>query len=286
MTDRLQQSLNYIEDHLDTPLCLDQVAAAAHLSSYHFARLFRSMLGRAPMEYVRLRRLTEAALLLRRELGCEPGREPEISILELAQRFGFESHQGFTNAFKREFHIPPVLYRERPFALPIQEKIILSEHSPKIPADPVRQTHDAITVAGLIMSCTNENKVEIPQLWSKFAPWFGSVPGQQGSTTYGVCIPQGEGDFHYIAGVAVTPGTTLPPELTSVEIPAGCYAVFTHLGSLDFLQETIGHVFGTWVPQTGDVQVGQPDFERYDHRFDPVTSSGEMEYWVPVKTAT
>ena len=274
MSDRLQRALTYIEDHLAAPIELADIAAAAHLSSYHFARLFRASCGRAPMEYVRMRRLTEAALELRRN--------PKVSITELSLRTGFGSLQGFSAAFKREFRITPALYRNRQFALPIQEPIVMSTHRPTQPKGPEFRHHDAMTVAGLSTQFTQETKAEIPQLWGKFAPWIGQIPGQQGDITYGVCLPGGEGNFGYLAGVAVASGSDIPGELVTCEVPAARYAVFTHEGSLDFLEDTLQYIFGNWAPSAGIMLPGQPDFERYDDRFDPVTSTGAMEYWVPV----
>lgn len=277
MTHRLQLALTYIEDHLTESLSLADLAASAHLSSYHFARLFRAMFGRAPMEYVRARRLTEAVLTLRRN--------PQSSITELAHRYGFASHQGFTSAFKRQFHIAPARYRGQQFALPIQEAIVMSNHQPVIPAPPVYQQLDSLRVVGLAMECTPENRVEIPQLWGRFAPSIGTIPGQQGFTTYGVCLPRGDGNFGYVASVATSAASPVPDGMVAVDIPAGRYAVFTHKGSLDFLSDTVDYIFGTWAEETGELQVGAPDFERYDDRFNPETATGEMEYWVPVESA-
>jgi len=139
-------------------------------------------------------------------------------------------------------------------------------------------------VAGLTMLCNNQTTALIPALWSEFTPWIGSVPGQQGSTTYGVCIPQGDGTIQYLAGVEVTADAPLPKELMSVVVPEGRYALFTHESSLDLLQDTLSYIFGTWNQQTSSILAGQPYFERYDERFDPTTSTGAMEYWVPVKS--
>lgn len=160
----------------------------------------------------------------------------------------------------------------------------MSDHQPIVPPPPAYRELDAQRVVGLAMECTPENRMEIPQLWGRFAPSIGSIPGQQGSVTYGVCLPRGDGNFGYVAGVGVDTGSEVPSHMVAVEIPAGRYAIFTHQGSLDFLSDTVDHVFGTWAEQTGELIVGAPDFERYDDRFDPVTATGVMEYCVPVRS--
>ena len=65
-------------------------------------------------------------------------------------------------------------------------------------------------------------------------------------------------------------------------MPAARYAVFTHEGSLSHIHETVGYIFGEWLPGSEHTLAGTPDFELYDARFDPVTDSGELEYWAPI----
>ena len=200
MTDRLITVLDHIEAHLSSNLRLVDLAGAAHLSEYHFARVFRARFHLAPMEYVRQRRLTEAVLQLRRN--------PTMRVTELASCCGFESHQGFTTAFKREFHISPNRYRQHPFQLPLQEKLTMSQKTGDTPAAPTYKTLEAFEIAGFEMEFTPDNKSGIPELWGRFAPFLGQIPGQIDYTTYGLCLPRGDGNFGYVAGVAIEPGTS------------------------------------------------------------------------------
>ena len=286
VTDRLIAVLDHIEAHLSSNLRLGDLARAAHLSEYHFSRVFRARFHRAPMEYVRRRRLTEAVLKLRRT--------PTMRVTELASCCGFESHQGFTTAFKREFHVSPNRYRQHPFQLPLQEKLTMSQKTQDTPAAPTYRDLDAFEIAGFEMEFTPDNKSGIPELWGRFAPFLGQIPGQIDYTTYGLCLPRGAGHFGYVAAVAIEPETSFEtPKLPSAlreslrrhTIPAGRYAVFVHEGSTVTLARTVDYIFGTWAPNTGELKAGQPDFERYDERFDPQSATGVMEYWVPVTSS-
>jgi len=274
MNDRIERALDYIEDHLSSQIDLADIATAVHLSSYHFARLFRSSIGRAPMEYVRLRRLTRAVKELRQN--------PQCKISDLALECGFGSHQGFTTAFKREFQIAPASYRGRQFALPIQEPIVLGKRTARQPAPPDFRFHPETTITGLHTQFNQHNKVQIPQLWGQLNAWRQNIPGRQG-----VCLPGATnepGNFGYLAGVPVVPNSDVPAGLASCTIPASRYAVFSHEGRLDFLQDTLQYIFGIWAPATKLLVPGAIDFERYDERFDATNSSGIMEIWVPVKS--
>ncbi len=88
----------YIEAHLDEPVSLHDLASAARYSPYHAARIFKELTGKSPFEYLRLRRLTAAALRLQ---------DPRRRVVDVAFDFVFDSHEGFTRAFARHFGVPP-----------------------------------------------------------------------------------------------------------------------------------------------------------------------------------
>ncbi|MEM7218643.1 MAG: AraC family transcriptional regulator [Pseudomonadota bacterium] len=273
---RYQLAINFIEAHLFEPLTLDAIAGAAHQSSFHFARVFRALTGLSVMAYVRRRRLTHAVLALRQN-------DPR-SLLDIGVDIGFDSQQGFTNAFKQSFGITPGTYRKQPFALPIQETLNMTDTQTRRPRGPEYRSLDAFQVAGLAGRYTVDTRVEIPQLWLRFGPMIGSVPNQVGAATYGVCVDmQGQGDeFTYVAAVEVSAAPAADDYEHRV-IPAADYAVFTHEGSLDHIGDTMGYIFGEWLANCGHKVGSTPDFERYDERFDPMTGSGEFEIWVPIK---
>ena len=98
----VQRMQDYIDAHLCEKITLKQLADAAGYSSWHAARIFKENTGRTPFDYIRSIRLTKAALVLRDE---------EPRIIDVALDFVFDSHEGFTRAFAKEFGISPVRYR-------------------------------------------------------------------------------------------------------------------------------------------------------------------------------
>ena len=103
-SDHIGHSLAFIEAHLTKPLTVEQVAAAAGYSRFHYSRSFLMLTGLTPTDYVRKRRLSEAA----RELVTSAKR-----ILDIALDYQFGSQEAFTRSFKREFGVTPSLYRQR-----------------------------------------------------------------------------------------------------------------------------------------------------------------------------
>ena len=95
--------LDYIEQHLDQPLSIDELAQRVALSPYHFARMFQLSVGLAPHRYVLTRRLQRAAHLLQHS---------HLALGEIALSCGFASASHFSNRFRQTFGATPRLYRQ------------------------------------------------------------------------------------------------------------------------------------------------------------------------------
>lgn len=98
---RLRRVLDFIEDHIDEALGLEDLAAIACLSPFHFARAFKAAMGLPPHRYVASRRMSRAKTLL--AAGAVP-------IAEIAYRCGFASVSSFGRAFKRASGVSPAAY--------------------------------------------------------------------------------------------------------------------------------------------------------------------------------
>jgi len=142
-----------------------------------------------------------------------------------------------------------------------------------------------LLVAGFGGRFTQDTAQDIPQLWEKFLPWLGKVPGQIDEVTYGVCCnPDGQGGFEYIAGVEINRLDDLPEQYRWIEIQAGSYAVFEHKGPLKNLPDTFQYIWKEWLPQSGCQAADEPEFERYSEDFNPRTGEGSLEIWIPLKS--
>ena len=100
---KLRAVLEYIHEHLDAELCLDRLAGLAHLSPYHFARLFKNSTGLPPHQYVIARRIERAKELLRER--------ERLPLAEVAAEVGFACQSHFTRHFKRLVGVTPKRFR-------------------------------------------------------------------------------------------------------------------------------------------------------------------------------
>ncbi len=101
-SDRIQTAMAYAKQNLHTPLSVDQLAEAAHLSTRQFSRAFRSETGQSPAKAVEHLRVEAARLMM------EQGR---LSIDIVARETGFADRDRMRRAFLRAFGQPPQVIR-------------------------------------------------------------------------------------------------------------------------------------------------------------------------------
>jgi AraC family transcriptional regulator len=100
---RLRAVVEYVEDHLDASPTVEQMAAIARLSPYHFARQFKRATGLPPHQYVIMRRVERARQLL------QGG--GDIPLAQIAARAGFWDQSQFSHHFKRLVGVTPGQFR-------------------------------------------------------------------------------------------------------------------------------------------------------------------------------
>ena len=101
--DAIQRMQDYINDHINEQITLYDLSRCAGYSPFYCTRLFKELIGKSPFEYIRSLRLTQAALRLR---------DNKVKIVDVALDFVFDSHEGFTRAFTKQFGITPDRYRK------------------------------------------------------------------------------------------------------------------------------------------------------------------------------
>ena len=100
---RIDQAVRYIDAHLTEAIGLEQAAAAAAFSPFHFHRIFSAAMGETPDDYVTRLRLERAANYLIKHR--------ERSVTEIALLCGYTSPAGFARAFKKRFGMPASRFR-------------------------------------------------------------------------------------------------------------------------------------------------------------------------------
>lgn len=102
--DLIKNAVKYINNLGSNATTLDDVAKNAGFSTDYFNRIFRNYTGFNVMEYVKFRKLNRAARMLRTA--------HDKDILSIALDSGYETHEGFTRAFKEQYGKTPSEYRK------------------------------------------------------------------------------------------------------------------------------------------------------------------------------
>lgn len=116
----VRKVIDYIEEHLEEELNLEQIAEHAGYSRFHLNRIFMEETGCTIHKYVQERRLTMAA---------EKLVDTDMDITQIAYDAGYQSQQAFSLAFKQVYLCPPGAYRKRGIYLPAKKRIQMHQVS-------------------------------------------------------------------------------------------------------------------------------------------------------------
>ena len=263
------------------PIDIHDIVKASHYSTYHFCRVFRSLVGNSPKEYLRKRRLTIAADRLVKG---------ETSILDIALDCQFESHAAFTRSFKQFFKITPEQYREKADPLRLIYKDQFSPHmlhhlQNRLAMEPEIVIRSEMKVIGIASSYQDED-LNLETLWSAFRPSVSQITNRVGTDAFGIYEEYHEKEdnvgLRYICSVEVADFDNVPEGMTPRIIPEHLYVAFRHQGPLSFLPETLKYIWGSWLPKSNYEYVEKPDFELYAPGTQPEDTDKILFLYIPV----
>ncbi|WP_251861493.1 AraC family transcriptional regulator [Clostridium sp. Marseille-Q2269] len=288
----ISECIEYIEKNIKSELTPEIIAKKCGYSVFHFSRIFNINKGITLMEYVKKRRLSLAAIEL-----FEGKR-----IIDIALEYGFETHNGFSKAFKKEFGFSPQQY----------VKCMGNYYNKKQNVElggyimnPIIIKKPGFKVAGygIKTNITNSNYTkDIASFWTNYngenleSKMYKILnPPKHGEV--GICVPSNKenGDAVYLLGVIVDNFHDVTDEMITVEVPDATYAVFTtppvdtskDLDNVEFpdaIRNTWKYIFEKWFKDSGYVfDESKLDFEFYDERCHGRKDT-VMEIYVPVKS--
>lgn len=284
------ESIEYIEKNIKFDLTPDMIARKCGYSTFHFCRIFNIHKGITLMEYVKKRRLSLAAIDL------FSGKR----IIDIAMDYGFDTHNGFSKAFKKEYGFTPTQYLKR------MNGYFKEESTIKIGGyimNPIILKKAAFKVAGygIKTNVTNGNYTkDVASFWDNYdgenleSKMYKILnPPKHGEV--GLCIPSNKenGDATYLLGVIVEDFKNVTEDMITVEVPEATYAVFTtppvdtsddleQENFAEIIKQTWKYIFEEWFKDSGyELDESKMDFEFYDERCHGRKDT-VMEIYVPV----
>jgi AraC family transcriptional regulator len=282
---RIQNAIEFIEENLQEVLSITNIASKAYFSAFHFQRLFQAISGFSVQEYIRKRRLTEAAILLK---------ETNKNILEIAISFQYGSQEAFTCAFESCFGMTPAKYRRMEVSINYLGKINFMDYQKRIRGDINMNKPDIIHLNKIDIIGyeykTNLNSEtyfkELPGFYDDFGKneYYMRIPNRiLPAFAYGIgCNFYDDGNFSFIIGETVQQAAKkLEDGFVNFEIPEGKYAEFKVNGSVELAQNTWRYIYSTWLPNSNYERREGPDFEVTD--VCNSTNELSMEIYIPIK---
>ena len=270
----ITNAVSYIEENLDKELNIEDIAAKAYVSAFHFQRIFSVLCGFTVGEYIRCRRLTLAA----QELASG-----EEKVIDIALKYGYDSPDSFARAFARFHGVPPSAAKQKGVRLnafaPLKIKLTL-EGGTMLEYKIVEKAQ--FTVMGRSRMFNSDTSYEeIPKFWSEH---MQSGESKVVCGMYGICLDGDGKNFEYLIADNYIPWNEVPEGYVTKVIPAGTWAVFPCRGALPkALQDVNTKIWSEWLPSCKSYKLaGNYNIEMYT----PVCEDPDDNYseiWVPVE---
>lgn len=277
---QLRKVIDFIGQHLDEELSLENLSDISHISKFHFHRLFTAFTGLSLHQYIKWLRLKRAAhqLIVNKDQ----------SIINIAINAGFESHEAFSRAFKKACGISPSQYRrgsswshweQSPYCLPKEGKTDMKvdiKNINKIRLAVVEHRGDPKLVAESVNKLISWAKAQSINLKPKPGEAFGLGYDDPKTTP-----PE---DFRMDICIKIPENLKLDGDIIEKYIPEGRYAVAMHKGSHDNLDETVYPIYREWLSNSGEELGDFPCIFCY-YNFEHEVAETELltECWVLLK---
>lgn len=259
---RIEKVVMYLCDHLDEALDLHRLAEEAHLSPYHFHRVYTAMMGETVVETLRRQRLHRASVKLL--VSATP-------VAKLATEAGYGSVQAFNRSFRDAYGLPPAAFRKRGEQLAIAASVRKSLQQPPrdLEIDMYEVSIQQLKPQRVATLAHQGDYNEIGRSFERLSIWASGQPGVFGPHTkmfgiyYDDPASKPASELRSDACVTVPENFKGDAEHPVKQTPGGKCAVFVHTGPYSELHLAYDWIYCTWLPQSGEAPGDQPCFEDY-----------------------
>ena len=256
----INQAINYIFDHIDEEITVEDVARHCSYSRYHLTRMFKEETDEALYQFIKRIRLERSAWCLKVE--------KEKSITEIGIKYGYSS-SNFATAFKKHLNLSPADFRKTS-----EQKVEESSFSHGMTLDELDDAGKLITVENLesftvIYERKKGNYHQLPEEWCRFIEKYEHFATEE--TRYIECTiddPSITDEDHcmYELCQTVSPEQMIfikKEHILIQKFQGGKYAVYHYKGFPQFLFMVYQEIFCRWLSKTGNQLDERPILDIY-----------------------
>ncbi|RLQ94363.1 AraC family transcriptional regulator [Falsibacillus albus] len=279
----LQSAIDFMEENLMEDISVEEIAKAGNSSVYHFHRIFSILTDTSIAEYLRRRRLTLAA----KELISSPN----CRVIDVALKYGYDTPEAFSKAFRRQHGVAPSEARKYKGKLKSYNRLSIQVNLKGV--EPMQYSiveKESFPVVGLkreFSMLNDENLNGIPKMWED-ANRNGTseelIKLNNGPLKglLGVCRPiENNNKMEY--WIASASQGIQADGYDKLKIPTSKWAIFEVHGAMpNAMQETWKQIYSEWFPSSGYEPAGTPELEVY-FTGDPHSKDYYSEIWIALK---
>ena len=277
---KLGKAIDYIEDNLDKEISYDEAARIACCSPYYFQRVFSYVSGVSLAEYIRRRKMTQAAFELQRA---------DSRVIDVALKYGYSSPTSFNRAFQNVHGITPTAAKLGGNVLraypSIQFKIEITGGSAMAYRIVKKPSLRIVGIRIPLTSDMEDNLRIVPEFWKALLQGeqfleICRLSNGEPRGILGISVYRNPKEIYYYIGVAAN--SPAPAGMYECEIPAATWVIFENDGRFkEDVQSVFKRFYMEWLPFSGYQYAELPDIEVY-----PICSgqpvNGHSEVWIAV----
>ena len=266
----------YIENNIESGISNKKIAEITACPAGSFKRTFSLLAGITLSEYIRRRKMTKAAFELQ---------STNTKVIDIAFKYGYESADAFTVAFKRMHGISPIVAKQQNIKIKSYPRLSFTlTVRGNVAMDYRVIEKKAFKVVGKMITSSLENNI-IPQFWNQCKS-DGTINKLLevglNNSTLGMCFGFDDDGFNNFM-VAIETNKSCVEGMQIVDIPASTWLVFESVGPIaTTLPELWKRIYGEFLPQSIYKQAKVPTMEVYD-RNDTLSQDFCCEVWIPVE---
>ncbi len=278
---KLGKAINYIEFNLDKDLSYEEAAKIAGCSLYCFQRIFSYIAGISLSEYVRRRKMTQAAFELQRT---------NSKVIDVALKYGYSSPTSFNRAFQSIHGITPIMAKNAGCTLCAYPSIKFSINIEGGSVMPYCiEEKNEIRIVGIrtpLVEDMEENMKNIPLFWKQAFDQnqiqnVAKLSIGEPSKILGVSVYNNPTDIYYY--IATASNATVPDGMAQYIIPKATWVIFKNDGPFkESVQSVFRRFFTEFLPCSGYEYAGLPDIEVYPYA-EKQLLRGSSEVWIAIK---